>query len=583
MTTHEGQRLADRYDLGATLGTGGMAEVLEGQDTKLGRRVAIKLLHADLARDPSFHERFRREAVAAASLNHPNIVSVYDTGEEPLTGPGSELTELVPRPFIVMEFVDGITLRQLINSGRKLLPERAIEMVTGVLAALDYSHRNGIVHRDIKPANVMLTRSSEVKVMDFGIARALADHSQTVTHGPQVLGTAQYLSPEQAKGEVVDARSDLYSTGCLLYELLCGRAPFTGESPVSVAYQHVSEPVIPASNIDPTLPAGIDEILEKALAKRPDDRYQSAAEFSDDLQKVLAGTFERTAALATTPAAERTTMMDPVKAPLVMPTPGGPKKDNRTLWMWLGLGGAVIGVAALVLLLGNLLTGAGKTDLITVPDVTGLTIADAKAKLAKAGLSLGTQDTRPSTTVPQGVIIEQSPIRDEDLPRGGKVDVIISGGSGSIKVPDLRNYPTITDVRDALIEVGLNLGAVTYVDSELPKDTVISQTPGAGFNLAPGARVNIEVSSGKKAVPSVLGLTEVLARATLLSAGFQVSVEYEPDPMLPPESAGKVTAQVPKPLGDDGKPVKADAGSTVYIIINGTAPTETPAPSPSAS
>jgi serine/threonine-protein kinase len=569
VTTHEGQRLADRYELGGTLGTGGMAEVVEGHDSKLGRRVAIKLLHSDLARDPSFHERFRREAVAAASLNHPNIVSVYDTGEEPLTGAGSEATDLVPRPFIVMEYVDGITLRQLINSGRRLLPERVIEMVQGVLAALDYSHRNGIVHRDIKPGNVMLTRSSEVKVMDFGIARALADHSQTVTHGPQVLGTAQYLSPEQAKGEVVDSRSDLYSTGCLLYELLTGKPPFTGESPVSVAYQHVSEPVVPATQLDPTLPAGIDAVLARALAKRPDDRYQSAAEFSDDLSRVLAGTLDATASVPT--AAERTTMFEPVKeaAPLVMPSATA-TRTRRPALMWGGFAASVIGVAALVLLLGQLLTGTGRTDLVSVPDVTGLSLADAKAKLAQAGLKVGQQDTRPSTTVPQGTIIEQSPIKDEQLPKGGSVDVIISGGSGSITVPDLKNYPTINDVRDALIEAGLNLGAVTYVDSDLPKDTVISQNPAAGYNLAPGQRVNVEVSSGKVAIPDVIGKTEAQARAILLNAGFQPSVDYMIDSTQP---MGVVLSQAPDST------MKGQVGSLISLVINGTAPSPSPSDS----
>lgn len=566
MTTHEGQRLADRYELGATLGTGGMAEVVEGHDTKLGRRVAIKLLHSDLARDPSFHERFRREAVAAASLNHPNIVSVYDTGEEPLTGPGSERSDLVPRPFIVMEYVDGITLRQLINSGRRLLPERVIEMVQQILAALDYSHRNGIVHRDIKPGNVMLTRSSEVKVMDFGIARALADHSQTVTHGPQVLGTAQYLSPEQAKGEVVDSRSDLYSTGCLLYELLTGKPPFTGESPVSVAYQHVSEPVVPATQLDPTLPSAIDAVLARALAKRPDDRYQSAAEFSDDLTRVLAGTLD--ASTAAVPAAERTTMFEPVKeaAPLIMPT-ATTTRTRRPALMWGGFAASVIGVAALVLLLGQLLTGTGKTDLVSVPDVTGLSLADAKAKLAKEGLKVGQQDTRPSTTVPQGIVIEQSPIRDEQLPKGGSVDVIISGGSGSITVPDLRNYPTINDVRDALIEAGLNLGAVTYVDSDLPKDTVLSQNPAAGYNMAPGQRVNVEVSSGKIAIPDVIGKTEAQARAILLNAGFQPSVDYMVDSTQP---NGVVLSQAPDST------MKGQVGSLISLVVNGTAPSSSP-------
>ena len=246
------RRLGERYELGEVIGRGGMAEVHEGTDLRLGRRVAVKILRPDLARDPSFQARFRREAQSAASLNHPNIVAVYDTGEDVLAdadGTGDVV------PYIVMEYVDGMTLRQLMLSGRRLLPERALEITAGTLAALDYSHRHGIVHRDIKPANVMLTRGGDVKVMDFGIARALADSGQTMTQQSAVLGTAHYLSPEQARGEVVDSRSDIYSTGCLLYELLTGRPPFTGESPVSIAYQHVSEQPVPPSQLDPAVTA----------------------------------------------------------------------------------------------------------------------------------------------------------------------------------------------------------------------------------------------------------------------------------------------------------------------------------------
>ncbi|MEI2642863.1 MAG: protein kinase [Candidatus Nanopelagicales bacterium] len=223
MTT---RRLGDRYELGDTLGRGGMAEVFSGQDLRLNRRVAVKVLRPDLARDPAFQTRFRREAQSAASLNDPNIVAVYDTGEDVLDGGG----EHVMVPYIVMEYVDGHTLRELMSSGRRLLPERALEIMDGVLSALDYSHAHGIIHRDIKPGNVMLTRNGDVKVMDFGIARAVADAQATMTQANAVMGTAQYLSPEQARGEVVDARSDLYSAGCLLYELLTGRPPFQGES-----------------------------------------------------------------------------------------------------------------------------------------------------------------------------------------------------------------------------------------------------------------------------------------------------------------------------------------------------------------
>jgi serine/threonine-protein kinase len=272
-----------RYELGELLGRGGMAEVRKAIDTRLGRSVAVKQLRADLATDPTFQARFRREAQSAASLNHPTIVAVYDTGEEPDPATG------VPIPYIVMELIDGPTLRDVLRDGRKILPERALELTQGVLDALSYSHKAGIIHRDIKPANVMLTPTGGVKVMDFGIARAVADTSATMTQTAAVIGTAQYLSPEQARGETVDSRSDIYSAGCLLYELLVGRPPFIGESPVSVAYQHVREAPVPPSDLDPVITPDIDAITLKALAKDPADRYQTAREMKTDIGRVLAG------------------------------------------------------------------------------------------------------------------------------------------------------------------------------------------------------------------------------------------------------------------------------------------------------
>src|SRR3954471_24525017 len=268
-----------RYELGDLLGRGGMAEVRRAVDRRLGRPVAVKQLRADLATDPTFQARFRREAQSAAGLNHPTIVAVYDTGEEtdPLTG--------VAIPYIVMELVEGTTLRDILKDGRKILPERALELTQGVLDALGYSHKAGIVHRDIKPANVMLTPNGGVKVMDFGIARAVADTSATMTQTAAVIGTAQYLSPEQARGETVDARSDIYSAGCLLYELLVGQPPFRGDSPVSVAYQHVRETPVPPSQIDPMVTPSMDNIVLKALAKDPADRYQSAREMKADISR----------------------------------------------------------------------------------------------------------------------------------------------------------------------------------------------------------------------------------------------------------------------------------------------------------
>ncbi len=278
-----GALIGGRYEVGELLGRGGMAEVRKGHDSRLGRVVAIKRLRTDLASDTTFQARFRREAQSAASLNHPAIVAVYDTGEEPSTD-GTH----VAQPYIVMEFVAGRTLRDILREGRKILPERALEITSGVLSALDYSHRAGIIHRDIKPGNVMLTPSGDVKVMDFGIARAMSD-SNTMTQTAAVVGTAQYLSPEQARGETVDSRSDVYSAGCLLYELLTGRPPFVGDSPVAVAYQHVREPAQPPSDHDTDLPPAVDAIVMKSLAKRREDRYQSAAAMRSDIERYLAG------------------------------------------------------------------------------------------------------------------------------------------------------------------------------------------------------------------------------------------------------------------------------------------------------
>ena len=276
-----------RYELGELLGRGGMAEVRKGTDTRLGRIVAIKRLRTDLASDATFQARFRREAQSSASLNHPAIVAVYDTGEE--QAPDGAAGHSVAQPYIVMEYVAGRTLRDILREGRKILPERALEITSGVLSALDYSHRAGIIHRDIKPGNVMLTPSGDVKVMDFGIARAISDASSTMTQTAAVVGTAQYLSPEQARGETVDSRSDVYSAGCLLYELLTGRPPFVGDSPVAVAYQHVREPAMPPSDHDTDLPPEVDAIVMKALAKRLEDRYQSAAAMRNDIERYLAG------------------------------------------------------------------------------------------------------------------------------------------------------------------------------------------------------------------------------------------------------------------------------------------------------
>src|SRR5690242_13216271 len=275
------QVLGERYEIGGVLGRGGMAEVHRGRDLRLGREVAVKVLRSDLARDPSFQVRFRREAQAAASLNHPAIVAVYDTGEDRTTSGAT--------PYIVMEYVEGETLRDVIRREGHLSPERAMSLAADICGALDFSHRNGIVHRDVKPGNVMITPQGAVKVMDFGIARAVSDSAATMTSTAAVIGTAQYLSPEQARGEGVDARSDVYAAGCVLYELITGEPPFTGDSPVAVAYQHVREDPKAPSSVNPAVSPTVDAIVLKALAKGPANRYQSAAEMRSDMVRVLSG------------------------------------------------------------------------------------------------------------------------------------------------------------------------------------------------------------------------------------------------------------------------------------------------------
>ncbi|MCF8527465.1 MAG: Stk1 family PASTA domain-containing Ser/Thr kinase, partial [Candidatus Nanopelagicales bacterium] len=424
MTTEDSDRrmLGDRYEIGEVIGRGGMAEVHEGRDLRLGRRVAVKILRPDLAKDPTFQARFRREAQSAAALNHPNIVAVYDTGEDTLTSPdGSQVVV----PYIVMEYVDGMTLRQLLASGRRLLPERALEISAGVLAALDYAHRHGIVHRDIKPANVMLTRTGDVKVMDFGIARAMNDSGNTMTATSAVMGTAQYLSPEQARGEVVDARSDLYSAGVVLYELLTGKPPFTGDSPVSIAYQHVSEMPTPPSQVDAGVSQQIDAVVLHALAKRTDDRYQTAADFRADVERAVAGAPVTAAVPMIT--AEQTQMLSPVQAAgasgeyePMYDMGRRPRRRGFAFWALsiVGITAAIIGA----LLVGRFIFGGASANQVQVPNLDGLTIEQATTTLDEFDLRLGAQTPELSDR-PVDTIISQQPAAGESIEVGQSVNV----------------------------------------------------------------------------------------------------------------------------------------------------------------
>ena len=570
----KGRMLGDRYEIGAVIGRGGMAEVHEGRDLRLGRRVAIKILRPDLAKDPSFQARFRREAQSAASLNHPNIVAVYDTGQDTLSPEGDNGEPAVVVPYIVMEFVDGMTLRQIVASGRRLLPERALEITAGILSALDYAHRHGIVHRDIKPANVMLTRTGDVKVMDFGIARAINDVSSTMTSASAVMGTAQYLSPEQARGEVVDARSDLYSTGVVLFELLTGRAPFTGDSAVAIAYQHVSEmPAIP-STIDPGVSPEIDAVVMRALAKRADDRYQSASDFRADVERAIAGS-PVTAAIPTI-VADQTAMMTPIDASGIntenRKVSSNSRKGRSSGVFWIlsliAIGAAIIGAVVI----GRFLIGSDGGNVVTVPSLDGLTIEQAAETLAEYELRIGAQTPEISER-PEGTIIAQQPAAGEGIEQGQAVNVTVSTGREQSTVPQLVGLTTLDDVRVALSDFGLVLGAITESDSNQPGGYVLEQNPGEGTQVAAGSSVDIVVSSGLVEVPNVTGATEAQARSDLAQAGFEVQVVEQESSISSP---GQVLAQSPQP----GTQLARGSLVTITVAIAAPVPTPTPIPTP---
>ena len=561
-------QLGDRYDVGQVIGRGGMAEVYEGTDRRLNRRVAIKVLRPDLARDPMFQERFRREAQSAAGLNHPNIVAIYDTGED-LIGDGPNQVSV---PYIVMEFVDGVTLRHMLNNGPRILPERALEVIAGVLAALDYAHRHGIVHRDIKPANIMINTNGDSKVMDFGIARAMSDAATSVTATSAVMGTAQYLSPEQARGELVDARSDIYSSGCVLYELLTGVTPFNGDSPVAIAYQHVNEPPKPPSSLDNSIPSSLDSITVGALAKSPSNRYQTAAEMRSDVERSIAGmpiVSRQNHATEAIPFNAPTTAI-----PIVDGFPGtvavaAPKKtNNRARWFFTGF--ATVLAASLIFLLGDNLFNTGP-ETVAVPNVKSQTVEEATLALTDVGLVVGTQTPQADDNAPKGTIIGQDPAAGELIELGQAVNLIVSAGKDQTSVPDLVDLASTEDARLALTEARLVLGKVTPKDSDKPEGTVIEQLPAANTAVDIGTLVSITVSSGKVPVPNVVGATQTDAKNTLLNAGFLVEVIIEENGAVPENT---VISQNP---AADAVTLK---GTTVTIKVSKLPIVVAPTPSP---
>jgi len=571
--------LGGRYELDGVVGRGGMAEVYRARDIRLDRIVAIKTLRADLARDQIFQARFRREAQSAASLNHPSIVAVYDTGEDMATG--------VPVPYIVMEYVDGRTVRDLLQEGHRLLPERSLEIIDGVLRALEYSHQAGIVHRDIKPGNVMVTRNGDIKVMDFGIARAMSDAQATMTQTAQVIGTAQYLSPEQARGDRVDARSDLYSAGCLLYELLTGRPPFTGDSPVAIAYQHVRENPVPPSRVDPDVPPWADAIVLKAMAKSPADRYQSAAEMRADLQRAASGmpvsapttrldNYPRTQRMGTGAMMAGTTQIPPVDD---YDYPGGDYDRGGR-----GGGGArrwVPWILGLVLVIGvvagvayYLLAGGGKT--YAVPLVNNEPVATAQTQIKAAHLRSTVID-QASANVNKGLVIKSSPAEGNNVAANTLVTLYVSTGAAPVAVPNVEGKQQ-SAAETTLQNDGFAVVIQQDTTSTEPAGTVVSQDPIGGTTVAPGSKVTLSVS-GAASVPNVVGLSQASATTSLQSAGFKVNVETVAGQNG--TAAGDVWQQNPTANST------AAPGSSVTILVQpqvATPPTSPTAPaSPTAS
>ena len=486
--------LAGRYEIESLLGQGGMARVFRGTDRVLGRTVAIKVLSPQFAGDEQFVARFRREAQAAAALNHPNIVSVYDTGDQGDVH------------FIVMEYVEGRTLRDVIRNEGPLLPERGTEIAEAVARAVSSAHQAGLVHRDIKPGNIMLTRDGEVKVMDFGIARTST--GDTLTQTAAVLGTASYLSPEQAQGLPVDARSDIYSLGCVLFEMLTARAPFAGDSPVAIAYKHVKEDPVPPSRINPDVPGSLDAVILKCMAKNPVNRYQTAQELRQDLERAAQGL--PILATPVMPGDATEVLTAPVGAGQTAVMKGVPpdEEEGRGGRWWLVALGVILALAALgvaaFFLVRSLLPPP--TELVTVPDVVGEPEEDAVATLEDAGFEVQV-DEEFNEEVQRGLVIEQDPPANDRVEEGTEVAILVSRGPPPEAVPDVVGL-TEDEAREALEDAGFEVGTVTDRDSEEEEGTVLEQDPPSGAEARPGSPVDLVVSSG----PATVGVPDVICQ-----------------------------------------------------------------------
>lgn len=601
-----GRMFHDRYKITEKIGSGGMADVYKAEDTVLNRTVAIKLLHPQLAQEKDFIARFKREAQAAANLSHPGIVNIYDWGKEEESY------------FIAMEFLKGQTLKEIIREEGPLEPEKAVSIAAQVCAALDFAHRHDVIHRDIKPQNIIITSEGDVKVTDFGIARA---GPSTITQTGSILGTAHYLSPEQAQGRHVEAASDIYSLGVVLFEMLTGRLPFEGENPVTVAMKHVHEPPPKPSSLNPSVPEPLETITLKALSKHPETRYISAKEMKEDLTRFTGG--QPVEAVA--PAEEKTRVMPTRRR--AKPKPPQPKKKHWAMW---------VGLAVLLLILaiisawgitaylttytalvpnveGKTLSQAQKIaeekglkveveeevfsdtvasghiieqnppagrrvrkdstikvvvskgrEIVEVPDVVGQSIEDATFLLAKKGLEVGKKEYKYSDKVEENVIISQDPKAGKKARKGTAVNLVISKGVSMVKVPDVVGQ-TEREAATRLGQAGLKMSKAEEFSDSVAKGRVIRQAPSGGVELKKGSTVQVVISKGPETVtvPDVVtgNPTEATARSKLTNAGFNVAVTY----VLDPANDGKVIAQYP------AAGTKAKKGSTVTITV-GQAP-----------
>jgi eukaryotic-like serine/threonine-protein kinase len=546
LSTSTDELYGNRYRVVGLLGTGGMARVYRARDELLGREVALKVLSERLSSDRSFVERFRREAQNAAGLNHPNIVALYDYGDED------------NRYFIVMELIEGRSLSEVLDEDGALMPERAAEIARDTANGLGRAHEAGIVHRDIKPHNIMITNNGQTKVTDFGIARALGgDAEATMTQTGMVIGTAAYLSPEQAQGNPVDARSDVYSLGCVLHEALTGDAPFSGDTPLSIAYKHVRETPERASAVNSDVPEALDAIVMKAMSKNPDNRYANANEMAEDLDRFLAGQrVDATPFLAATgvmDAPSGTRVISETQAYEDYPEDEDRSKTGKYVLITL----LVLGLLALgAFLVANLLAGSPEVE---VPDVVGLSEDRATQELEDAGLEVRSRN-RSNAEVDEGDVFRQSPEAGATAEEGDRVTIFVSSGPGEVTVPNLLTL-TEDQAESALEEVGLELGKVRSQSSDSEEGTVIQQKPGSGELLNEGEAVNVVLSTGVATtqVPDVVGLSEDDAVGAIDDANLNADVVSEPSDDV---EEGFVIAQEPSA----GTTLNED--DTVRIVVS---------------